>query len=261
MAERLGLRTLSGLTRLDQLNHGRGVTLGDGADISILRNDGSELNIDFNNTTTVQDVLNLINNHASNQNPATKVFASLNAIGNGISLTSAVYVPDPLAPPLTTTPGPIQIRNAGGSQIAVDLGLIPKGETAVTSTTLGANYVVTGKDSNPQEVKGVFNSLVRLREAINSKDSEAVGRAVALVDQDLSRLSLSRGSLGVQQQRIDDLKSLQEENKIELQADESRNLDAELASTISELTGRQAAYEASLKLLASASQLSLFSYL
>ena len=39
------------------------------------------------------------------------------------------------------------------------------------------------------------------------------------------------------QQRIDDLRNIQEENKIELKADESRNLDADLASTISESPG------------------------
>ena len=103
--------------------------------------------------------------------------------------------------------------------------------------------------------------MIRLREAISAKDTSAIARAVELVDADLSRLSLSRGSLGVQQQRIDDLKSLQEDNQIELKADESRNFDADLAKTITELQARQASYEASLKLLGNASQLSLFNYI
>jgi flagellar hook-associated protein 3 FlgL len=261
LATRLGLRTFGPETRLDELNHGRGVSLGDGADVTIVRNDGSEFSIDLNGRTTVQDILDVINNHGSNQDPATKINASLNAVGNGITLSSTVYVPNPLGPPLATTPGPIRISNAGGSQAAWDLGLIPKGALSSEGALVGTAYVVTGRDANPQEVKGVFNSLIRLRDAITSQDSVAVSRAVELVDQDLSRLSLSRGSLGVQQQRIDDLKSLQEENKIELKADESRNLEADLAATITELTGRQAAYEASLKLLASASQLTLFNFL
>jgi flagellin-like hook-associated protein FlgL len=103
--------------------------------------------------------------------------------------------------------------------------------------------------------------LVRLREAIQNKDSVAVGRAVELVDQDLQRLSLTRGSLGVQQQRIDNLKEIQETTRIELKADESRNLDTDLAKAITDLTARQAAYEASLRLLANSSQLTLFNYL
>ena len=185
----------------------------------------------------------------------------MNASGNGITISSAVYVPNPLGPPLTTTPGPIKVRSAGSSQAALGLGLVPKGSLEAVTSLAGTTYSVIGRDPNPQEVKGVFNSLIRLKEAITAKDTAAVARAVGLVDADLSRLSLSRGSLGVQQQRIDDLKSLQEDNQIEMKADESRNLDADLAQTISELQARQVAYEASLKLLAGASQLSLFNYI
>ena len=261
LAERLGLRTFHPQVRLDQLNFGQGVNPADGPDITFLRNDGSEFTLDLIGTTTVQDALDRINNHVNNQNPATKINASLNAAGNGITISSAVYVPDPIGPPLTTTPGPIKVRNAGGSQAAWGLGLIPRGSTEVEATLTGTTYTVIGKDPNPHEVKGVFNSLIRLRDAIAAKDTTAVARAVDLVDLDLSRLSLSRGELGVQQQRIDDLKSLQEENQIEMKADESKNLDADLAQTISELQARQVSYEASLKLLSGASQLSLFNYL
>ena len=260
LAERLGLRTFHSGLRLDQLNFGQGIYSADGPDLSFLRNDGSEFALDLVGTSTVQDVLDRINNHVSNQDPATKITASLNASGNGITISSSVYVPNPLGPPLTTTPGPITVRNAGSSQAALGLGLIPKGSSEAVASLAGTTYTVIGKDPNPQEVKGVFNSLIRLKEAIATKDTAAVARAVGLVDADLSRLSLSRGSLGVQQQRIDDLKSLQEDNKIEMKADESRNLDADLAKTISELQARQVAYEASLKLLAGASQLSLFNY-
>ena len=261
LAERLGLRTFHGQLRLDQLNFGQGITQADGPDLIFQRNDGSEYSVDLVGTTTVQDVLDRINNHVLNQDPATTITASLNATGNGITIRSLEYVPNPLGPPLTTTPGPIKIRNSGGSQAAWGLGLIPLGSTKAEATLAGTTYSIKGKDPNPQEVKGVFNSLIRLREAITAQDTSGIARAVQLVDGDLSRLSLSRGSLGVQQQRIDDLKSLQQDNQIELKADESRNLDADLAQTISELQAQQASYEASLKLLGNASQLSLFNYL
>jgi flagellar hook-associated protein 3 FlgL len=261
LAERLGLRTLHGQVRLDQLNFGQGINQADGPDLTFQRNDGSEFSIDLVGTTTVQDVLDRINNHVVNQDPATKINASLNSVGNGITISSLEYVPNPLGPPLTTTPGPIKIRNAGGSQAAWGLGLVPIGSTEAEATLVGATYSVEGKDPNPHEVKGVFNSLIRLREAITAQNTTGIARAVELLDQDLSRLSLSRGSLGVQQQRIDDLKSLQEDNQIELKADESRNFEADLVQTISELQSRQASYEASLKLLGNSSQLSLFNYI
>ena len=261
LAERLGLRTFHNQVRLDQLNFGRGIYPADGPDITFSRNDGSEFSIDLQGTTTVQDVLDRINNDANNLNPATKITASLNPVSNGIILSSAEYVPDPLGPPLTTTPGPVKVRNAGGSQAATGLGLIPKGNTEAVASLSGTTYSLTGTDPNPQEVKGVFNSLIRLRDAIQANDTTAIARAVELVDSDLSRLSLSRGELGVQQQRIDDLKGLQEENQIQLKSEESINLDADLAKTISELSARQASYEASLKLLGNSSQLTLFNYL
>ena len=261
LASQLGLRTFDSQTRLDQLNFNQGVTLADGPDLRITRNDGSEFLVDLNGSITVQDVLDRINNHSDNQNSATQINATLNAAGTGIVLQSAEYVVDPLGPPLTTTPGPITVQNAGGSQAAWDLGLIPKGSTSVTASSIAGQYTLTGTDPNPQEVKGVFNTLVRLKDAIQNNDSAAIGRAVELVDQDLQRLSRTRGSLGVQQQRIDSLKEIQELNKIELKADESRNLDTDLAQAITDLTARQAAYEASLKLLSNSSQLTLFNYL
>ena len=261
LASQLGLRTFDSQTRLDQLNFNQGVTLADGPDLRITRNDGSEFLVDLNGSITVQDVLDRINNHSDNQNSATQINATLNAAGTGLVLQSAEYVVDPLGPPLTTTPGPITVQKAGGSQAAWDRGLIPKGSTSVTASSIAGQYTLTGTDPNPQEVKGVFNTLVRLKDAIQNNDSAAIGRAVELVDQDLQRLSRTRGSLGVQQQRIDSLKEIQELNKIELKADESRNLDTDLAQAITDLTARQAAYEASLKLLSNSSQLTLFNYL
>ena len=88
-----------------------------------------------------------------------------------------------------------------------------------------------------------------------------MARAVELIDKDLERISLSRGSLGVELQRIDSLKIFQEDTKVGLKESESKNLEADLATVISNLNARQASYEASLKLLANANQSSLFNYI
>jgi flagellar hook-associated protein 3 FlgL len=88
-----------------------------------------------------------------------------------------------------------------------------------------------------------------------------MARAVELIDKDLERISLSRGSLGVELQRIDSLKIFQEDTKVGLKESESNNLEADLATVISNLNARQASYEASLKLLANANQSSLFNYI
>ena len=256
LAESLGLRTLHGGTQISELNYGRGLTTTQGTDLIIIRNDGTPLNIDLDGASTVADVLDTINNHAGNQDAATRVTASLTSVGNGIELTSPLSSgpPNPAA-------GPIKVRSAGGSQVAFELGLVPRGESQAVASAVGMNYKLGGRDPNPQEVKGVFNSLKRLRDAIQSDDSNEMARAVELIDKDLERISLSRGSLGVELQRIDSLKIFQEDTKVGLKESESKNLEADLATVISNLNARQASYEASLKLLANANQSSLFNYI
>lgn len=254
LAQSLGVRTFSGQTRLSELNYGRGVSFGATSDLRLTRHDGTTLDVSLKGAVTVQDVLDRINNHADNQDPANRISAVLQQSANGIQLTST----PPVGPP---DPVPIKIEAAGGSSAAWDLGLIKIGETQSTASVSGANYQIVGSDPNPQEVRGMFNSLFRLREAIRNQDQNGISRAVALIDQDLSRLSLTRGSLGVEQQRIDSLKVNQELTTINLKADQSSLFEADFPSIISELNARQIAYEASLKLLGNANQTSLFNYI
>ncbi len=236
------------------MNYGRGVGFGDVSDLRLTRHDGTTFDVSLKGAVTVQDVLDRINNNTNNQDPANRIVAGLQQAANGIQLTST----PPAGPP---APLPIKIEGAGGSTAAWDLGLIKIGETQSTADLSGANYRIAGNDPNPQEVKGMFNSLFRLKEAIRSKDQTALSRAVTLIDQDLSRLSLTRGSLGVEQQRIDSLKVNQEQTTINLKADRSTLFEADFPSIISELNARQVAYEASLKLLGNTNQTSLFNYI
>lgn len=254
LAQALGVRTFSGQTRLSELNYGRGVSFGETSDLRLTRHDGTTFDVSLKGTVTVQDVLDRINNHADNQDPVNRISAALQQSANGIQLTST----PPVGPP---DPAPIKLEASGGSSAAWDLGLIKLGETQSTASLSGANYRIAGSDPNPQEVRGMFNSLFRLREAIRNQDQNGISRAVALVDEDLSRLSLTRGSLGVEQQRIDSLKANQELTTINLKADQSNLFEADFPSIISELNARQIAYEASLKLLGNTNQTSLFNYI
>lgn len=254
LAQSLGIRTFGAQTRLGELNYGRGVAFGESSDLRLTRHDGTTFNVSLKGSVTVQDILDRINNHVDNQDPANRISAGLQQSANGIQLTST----PPIGPP---DPVPIKIEATGGSSAAWDLGLIKIGDTQSTASLSGANYQINGSDPNPQEVKGMFNSLYRLREAIRSQDQNAVSRAVTLVDQDLSRLSLTRGSLGVDQQRIDSLKLNQELTTINLKADKSTLFEADFPTIISELNARQIAYEASLKLLGNTNQTSLFNYI
>jgi flagellar hook-associated protein 3 FlgL len=116
-------------------------------------------------------------------------------------------------------------------------------------------------DRNPQEVRGIFNSLLRFREAVRAGNLAEISRASQLFDEDLDRMTSSRGSLGISLQQIDDLKQNHEDRNNDLVARESQLLDADLAATITELTGRQVAYQASLQLLAGSNRMNLFDFL
>jgi len=255
LAERLGIRTLTAQTRLDQLNHGRGVSIGDGAEIVLTRTDGTTFSVDLTGSSTIQDVMDKVNSNVQNQTASLKITMSLNSVGNGLTLSS------PPAPAGTPTPVPISVYALRGSQAAWDLGLIPPGLDRKDGVLSLNGSQIVGTDPNPQEVRGVFNSLLRLREALTKSDAGQIARASGLLDEDLDRLSGSRGSLGISLQQIDDLQRNHEDRQNELKAAESENLDADMASVITELNARQVAYEAGLKLLANNSKLSIFDFI
>lgn len=105
------------------------------ADFTITRKDGVTMEININGAQTVQDILDLINNQASNhpelpldQRP---IEARLAAYGNGIELVDR-----------TVGTGTLTVRRAQLSTAAIDLGLIPE-----------------GKDSSSQVVPGVAASV------------------------------------------------------------------------------------------------------
>jgi flagellar hook-associated protein 3 FlgL len=250
LATQLGLRTFNNDTPLSRLNFGQGVFISDTTDdLLITRNDGTTLSINLDGTLTVNDVISRINNNSTNFNPATRVVASLATNGNGLQLS---------------TPNgaqPLSVANVGGSQAAWGLGLVPRGASSATGTTTGTSSVIQGADISGVQVEGVFSSIIRLKSAITNNRQEELPQIVDSIDADLERLSLARGIVGFRQQSIESTKSLSAEQQIQLQQVASDELDADLAQVISELTGRQAALEASLQLMGQVTKLTLFNYI
>lgn len=117
-ATQLGIRTLNPETRLAALNNGLGVGTRNGADFIINRNDGTSIEIDVSSAETIQDVMNLINEHPDNQDPATQVTAAMAQYGNAITLLDD----NP------TGSMPVNVEVVAGSNAAVDLGLVKVGE-------------------------------------------------------------------------------------------------------------------------------------
>jgi len=251
-ATELGVRTFTSEVKLSELNDGIGFDSIAGTDFTIERNDGTLLDIDVSGAATVADVIDLINTAAG------ETIAQLATVGNGIELVdSSTSILGPGGQPVT-----INVTRPDSSLAAVHLGLVPDGATqSDTAVAKGGSQVLTGADVNPLEVDGLFNSLVRLHEALVDNDVIAIGRAIESFDENASHLDFARSEIGARQQSIDVVQQRLAFEHVELIEALSIEVDTDLAEAISELTARQFAYQASLQMSASILQISLLNFL
>ena len=363
-ATELGIRSFTAQTPLTELNHGRGVNTVAGDDFSIHRKDGVDFHVDVSAALTIGDVLNLINNNATNLAGPVPVVARLATFGNGIELvddgpsgtdplsvtalkfseaaqdlglvpvgsaTSAPATPGVAATATLTVPGPnndlaFSAKGPGtlvnGVKILfIDTGLGAGNETvnydasgktltfnidlattkaddiinrilpanALANSYFSASLVaadgapnngagllnlaatatidggvaetLTGTDPDPSEVSGVFTALARLRDALQKNDLREISRSIEILDDSTTTLNFSRAELGARQQSLDILHDRIDSETIDLKSALSLEIDADLPTTISDLTARQAAFEASLRISAQISKLSLLDFL
>ena len=245
----LGLRSLMQETRLTALNHRQGVTTVSGADFTIRRTDGVELAIDVSSAETVGDVIDLINNHPDNLDPATAVTAGLRAVGNGLEL-----IEDHPA-----GSGQLSVSRANLSLAAWDLGLLPR--DADVTTAGGTPVTLSGSDPNPLETQGIFNTLIRLRDAIERFDVTELERITQMLDADSERLTFARAEIGTRGQSLEALTRRNEDEQVELKSALSAEIDMDLAQAASDYATRQAAYEAAIRSIANLHSLSLLDFM
>ena len=222
-----------------------------GHDLLITARDGTELWVDLAGTTTVQDVIDRINANP-NAGPAS-VTARLAVVGNGIELVDA-----------SVGAGTLTVQTVDGSQAAKHLGFVAEGETSSNSADVqlvGASQVLTSEDRHTLETDSVFNTLLRLRSALEEGDVGEIGRSIDRLDEDLSRVNFASAELGIRLQNLHvvDIR-LQDEN-VQLNSALSKDIDVDLVEAISNLTARQYAFEASLRTAGSLLQLSLLNFI
>ncbi len=250
LASRLGLRTFDLGTSVSALNNGQGIFTTDlGPDLIFTRSNGTEMMIDLDGVQNVNDVLNRINNHVDNFSPGLRIVASLATTGNGLVLTA----------PIGATP--IKVANAGGSQAATGLGLVPSGSLDTTGANAGTSNSIRGTDVSGVEVESIFSSLIRMRQAIEAGEPEAMLRIANGLETDIQRMSMARSFVGARQQSLESTLDLSAEQQLQLKEIESNELDADLAEVISELAAREAALQASLQLMGQSTRQSLFDYI
>jgi flagellar hook-associated protein 3 FlgL len=241
----LGIRTLTASTPLSTLNLGQGVpvnaTDSSGnpvpANLEIQRRSGTTIEVNLAGAKTVQDVLNDINA----VDPG-KLVASLNSVGNGISLTDNDGV----------STGPLTVTN---NPISQALGL------AGTQSSPNPTQPLVGTDVNPQQATGVFNLLIQLQSALQSNNNTELSRLQPLFQQEIQRVSTVQGNVGSQQQLLTQIQTQTSTVQTNLQASLSTLQDVNMASAISQLTQIQTSLQATLQTAASSMQLSIFNYI
>ncbi len=248
-AQQLGIRSSNAATLLDDLNLGRGIeTNANGVDFVITRPDGVELGIELGNAETIADVIDLIVNHPLNQD-SRRVLVGLNDFGNGLQLKSPPGI------------GQLRVSQLGTSNAGVALGLIPEGESESVGQIDGSVATLVGRDYRPREAGGTFDTLLRLEKAVRENDIPEITRLQTRLDDDLNRASQTRGRVGVMAQSADALKTAVEDNIVVLTSQKSEEIDADLATVISQLTQRQTTIEASMRLIGQISQLTVLNFL
>lgn len=251
VAEQLGLRSLTSQTPVTLLNYGRGLGTIPGADLLLTRVDGTQLEVDLSGVFNLQQVLDRINLHPDNQTAGLRIEARLGAEANGLILSSDAE-----------GAGPISLRSVANSSAAWSLGLLTTGQSeAVGSADGSGGWSISGRDPNPQEVQGVFNTLLRLKDAISRRDTPEIERSLQLLEADNRRLAFNRGRLGIQQQRVESMIRNNEEQMTQMTIQMSDNIDTDMAEVISEMNGRQIAYEAMLRMMGTGFRMNLFDYL
>jgi flagellar hook-associated protein 3 FlgL len=241
----LGIRTMTGSTLLSSLNNGQGVPVNstdssgnpEPADIDITLRDGSTVDVNVAGATTVQDVLNDINAVS----PGVLV-ASLNSVGNGISITDNDGV----------STGPLTVAS---NSVSTALGI------AGTQSSTDPTQPLVGTDVNPQQATGVFNLLLQLQSALQSNNNTQLTQLQPMLQQEVARISTVQASIGSQQQLLTQVQSETTSQQTNLQTALGNVQNVNMASAITQLTQIQTSLQATLQTAASAMQLSIFSYI
>jgi flagellin-like hook-associated protein FlgL len=232
----LGVRSMSPATALSDLNFYKGVRTLPGADFQITRSDGTSFNVDVDGLATVQDVIDAINTAAG----GTGMTASFANVGNGIVLTDTA-----------AGPGTMSVTPLNGSDAAADLGL----------TTPPVGNVVTGTDVNGPVVEGVFSSLAKLRDALQTNDQSAITAAAGLLQNDHDRVVRVRGQTGARVQELESRQGRMQDQNVATKSLLSSLSDTDFTEAVTRFQTLQNALQATMQTAGQVLNLSLLDFL
>lgn len=260
-ATRLGIRTMSEQTRIDDFNHGKGVGIVTNqvdpvtglpsedvnVDFAITLGDGTTFDVNFRpeDMTTVGTVIARINAQAQSQGVGvpTRFVAELSDDTNGIVLRQD--------PSLGTELG---IEPQNGSFAARDLGLVG----GIYNATTGEHRA---EDRATVRVDNLFSALIDLRDSLRQNDTFGISLAGEDLESHVGRAVETRALVGGYAQRLVDAKQREEQRMLidETARSEIRDLDyAEAAVRFSTL---QTQLQAGIQATTALQQLSILNYL
>jgi len=259
-ATQLGIRTYAAQTRLSDFNDGQGVQVVSGVtdpntgaidptknvDFTVTLGDGREIAIDLRpeDVLTVQTLIDRVNAEAQAQGfSATEFSAGLSDDANGLVLSQD--------PAIT---GALSVAQSNNSPAFHQLGL-GKGEYDPETSSFRA------EDRARVRVLNTFTRLLDLRESLLQNDQDGIAFAEQGLDEDLTRLNLTRGVVGAHASRVES-ETVREEDRALLDErvrSELRDLDySEAAVRFAQL---QSQYQAALQALAAGQSRSLLDFL
>lgn len=239
-ATSLGIRSLQGATRLADFNFGRGVEIAHGAidpttglpdpdrnvDFEVTLTDGSTFTVDLRpeDNTDAATLLARINAEAAAQgftvgNGPGEIQAALSDGANGITIQDNLG-----------GGGAVSVASLNG-HAAEDLGLLDG------SFSAGAPAVFAGEDRSTVRVDGAFSSLIALRDALLTDDQRGISFAGERIEEDIERLSATRGVVGGRLSRVEAAKVREEDLQL---------LDQSVKSSIEDLDFAEASSRFSL---------------
>ena len=231
----LGIRTLTGDTRLADLNRGLGVPLSSNQPLEITRRNGLIAKVDISGAVRIQDVIDAINGIQ----PGSLV-ASLNTVGNGITLLD------------NSGTGPLSVASNETSQA---LGL------AGSETGNDNTVPLVGQDTAPRESQGILSLLSSISVALRNGDDRELTRLNNLFEDESSRTLQVRGELGTRLRTLDEIENRLADEEVQLNDDLSKEFDADLSQVLTSFLAYQQTLQATYQVASDSFGLSLLSFL
>lgn len=241
-AQLLGIRSLHGQTKLSELNHGDGVRILEGkTDIRVVAKDGTNIDVNLDGSTTIQDVIDKINAAATAAGVA--VTASLATTGNGIRIVDT-----------TGALGVMRIERLNYSAAIDDLGLNKVAPDDSVSELIS-------DDTAGVRVDSVFTALVDLLATLRQGDVPGITDAGERINGFIDQASRMQGLVGARSKAMGTRLELTEDATLATQILLSEVRDLDYTEAVTRFQQAQTILQANLMTGARILQLSLLDFL